>query len=252
MGLCKCERKKVTNLFCFEHRVNVCEFCLISNHPRCIVKSYLYWLKESDYSSVCALCSKPLDDESSGECVRLMCLDIFHWQCLDKHASELPATTASAGYECPLCSQSIIPLSNQGGPLAEALRAKLSTAKWMKPNFQMKSAAPRMKTNLPEPPNNDFRPTTVPIEPIIKGEASVESLFERQRHRDDSVGENQISASLLRPPRLVNADEDDKYRRRSQAGTFNQFLGYYFYYSYRASLFICNASYHRNLSLGYL
>ncbi|VDN49597.1 unnamed protein product, partial [Dibothriocephalus latus] len=145
MGLCKCERKKVTNLFCFEHRVNVCEFCLISHHPRCIVKSYLYWLKESDYSSVCAICSKPLGDESSGECVRLMCLDIFHWQCLDKYASELPSTTAPAGYECPLCSQSIIPLSNQGGPLAEALRAKLSTAKWMKPNLQIKSSAPRMK-----------------------------------------------------------------------------------------------------------
>ncbi|KIH48014.1 hypothetical protein ANCDUO_21920, partial [Ancylostoma duodenale] len=32
MGLCKCPRKKVTNLFCFEHRVNVCEHCLVENH----------------------------------------------------------------------------------------------------------------------------------------------------------------------------------------------------------------------------
>lgn len=33
MGLCKCPKKKVTNLFCFEHRVNVCEHCLVANHP---------------------------------------------------------------------------------------------------------------------------------------------------------------------------------------------------------------------------
>ena len=34
MGLCKCPKKKVTNLFCFEHRVNVCENCLVANHQR--------------------------------------------------------------------------------------------------------------------------------------------------------------------------------------------------------------------------
>lgn len=32
MGLCKCPKRKVTNLFCFEHRVNVCEWCLVANH----------------------------------------------------------------------------------------------------------------------------------------------------------------------------------------------------------------------------
>lgn len=34
MGLCKCPKKKVTTQFCFEHRVNVCEHCLVSNHPK--------------------------------------------------------------------------------------------------------------------------------------------------------------------------------------------------------------------------
>ena len=32
MGLCKC--REVTNLFCFEHRKNVCEKCLVSDHSR--------------------------------------------------------------------------------------------------------------------------------------------------------------------------------------------------------------------------
>lgn len=34
MGLCKCPKRKVTNLFCFEHRVNVCENCLVANHAK--------------------------------------------------------------------------------------------------------------------------------------------------------------------------------------------------------------------------
>lgn len=144
MGLCKCERKKVTNLFCFEHRVNVCEFCLLSNHPKCVVKSYLHWLKDNYYSSQCLLCNKELDNGE--ECVRLMCLDLFHWNCLDNYASELPPKTAPAGYECPSCSMIIIPLRNQGGPIAEALRQKLTSAKWVKPNHNTKISAPKNKS----------------------------------------------------------------------------------------------------------
>uniref|UniRef100_A0A8C5Y2B8 Zinc finger protein-like 1 n=1 Tax=Microcebus murinus TaxID=30608 RepID=A0A8C5Y2B8_MICMU len=34
MGLCKCPKRKVTSLFCFEHRVNVCEHCLTANHAK--------------------------------------------------------------------------------------------------------------------------------------------------------------------------------------------------------------------------
>ncbi len=63
MGLCKCPKKKVTNLFCFEHRVNVCEHCLVSNHPKvgiallsCVSKNCLGWLglaKTAISGSVC-------------------------------------------------------------------------------------------------------------------------------------------------------------------------------------------------------
>ena len=34
MGLCKCPKRKVTNLFCFVHRVNVCEHCIVDGHAR--------------------------------------------------------------------------------------------------------------------------------------------------------------------------------------------------------------------------
>ena len=45
MGLCKCPKRKVTNQFCFEHRVNVCEHCMVAAHANCVVQSYLAWLQ---------------------------------------------------------------------------------------------------------------------------------------------------------------------------------------------------------------
>lgn len=130
MGLCKCPKKKVTNLFCFEHRVNVCEHCLVSNHPKCVVQSYLQWLQDSDYDPNCRLCGKNLGEESAGECVRLTCYDVFHWRCLDNYTRRLPANTAPAGYTCPACKQGIFPNSNAVSPVATALRDLLATVNW--------------------------------------------------------------------------------------------------------------------------
>lgn len=90
MGLCKCPKRRVTNLFCFVHRVNVCEDCMVNSHatvsnlcsklhlicalyvywPQCVVQSYLKWLEDSDYDAVCVLCSNSLHQ---GTVVRLIC-----------------------------------------------------------------------------------------------------------------------------------------------------------------------------------
>lgn len=75
-------------------------------------------------------------------------LDIFHWQCLDTYASQLPETTAPAGYVCPSCSMCIIPLTNQGGPVAEVLRQKILSAKWAKSNRQRKATIPKSKAAI--------------------------------------------------------------------------------------------------------
>nr|KAF6439549.1 zinc finger protein like 1 [Molossus molossus] len=112
MGLCKCPKRKVTNLFCFEHRVNVCEHCLVANHAKCIVQSYLQWLQDSDYSSNCRLCNTPL---AARETTRLVCYDLFHWACLNERAAQLPQNTAPAGYQCPSCSGPIFPPSGPPG-----------------------------------------------------------------------------------------------------------------------------------------
>ncbi|XP_045170336.2 zinc finger protein-like 1 homolog [Mercenaria mercenaria] len=130
MGLCKCPKKKVTNLFCFEHRVNVCEHCLVANHNKCIVQSYLQWLQDSDYSPDCSLCSRSLSDSACGECVRLACYDVFHLACLNRYAQQLPANTAPAGYTCPTCKAGIFPPSNMASPVADMLRQMLSKVNW--------------------------------------------------------------------------------------------------------------------------
>ncbi|XP_077315448.1 zinc finger protein-like 1 [Lithobates pipiens] len=127
MGLCKCPKRKVTNLFCFEHRVNVCEHCLVANHAKCIVQSYLQWLQDSDYNPNCRLCNTLL---ASKETVRLVCYDLFHWSCLNDLASQLPTNTAPAGYQCPSCQGPIFPPSNLVSPVASTLRDKLSLVNW--------------------------------------------------------------------------------------------------------------------------
>ncbi|XP_067877569.1 zinc finger protein-like 1 isoform X1 [Heterodontus francisci] len=127
MGLCKCPKRRVTTLFCYEHRVNVCEHCLISRHYKCVVMSYLQWLQDSDYNSNCCLCNTPLTDEDT---IRLVCYDIFHWSCLNKMAAQLPKNTAPAGYQCPICKGPVFPPANTVSPVASVLKEKLSTVNW--------------------------------------------------------------------------------------------------------------------------
>ncbi|KAI2805503.1 Zinc finger protein-like 1 [Blomia tropicalis] len=130
MGLCKCPKKKVTNHFCFEHRVNVCEFCMTTGaHQTCIVGPYLQWLENSGFESVCSLCKSGLN---SFPCIRLCCYHIFHMECLNNYASQLPSNTAPAGYVCPTCTIPIF-TSLSGSvksPVALALEKSLSGIAW--------------------------------------------------------------------------------------------------------------------------
>uniref|UniRef100_A0A1W7RBF9 Zinc finger protein-like 1 n=1 Tax=Agkistrodon contortrix contortrix TaxID=8713 RepID=A0A1W7RBF9_AGKCO len=134
MGLCKCPKRKVTNLFCFEHRVNVCENCIVANHAKCIVQSYLQWLQDSDYNPNCRLCNVLL---SNKETVRLVCYDLFHWSCLNEMANQLPQNTAPAGYQCPSCQGPVFPPTNLVSPVASALREKLSTVNWARAGLRL-------------------------------------------------------------------------------------------------------------------
>ncbi|CAG7683801.1 unnamed protein product [Allacma fusca] len=128
MGLCKCPQRKITNIFCYEHRVNVCEHCLMNNHSKCVVDTYRNWITDSVYSSKCVLCEHELAERDT---VRLLCFHIVHWDCLDSWARSLPPTTAPAGYTCPVCRKMcLFPALNQISPIADVLREKMGEVNW--------------------------------------------------------------------------------------------------------------------------
>lgn len=100
---------------------------MVTNHPKCVVQSYLLWLHDHDYNPVCTLCSCQLSD---GDCIRLTCYHMYHWVCLDRHARDLPETTAPAGYTCPACKICIFPQLQLVSPVADVLRARLAAVNW--------------------------------------------------------------------------------------------------------------------------
>lgn len=153
MGLCKCPKRKVTNLFCFEHRVNVCEHCLVENHSRCVVKSYLNWLKDSDYDPNCQLCNKPL---YVGNVVRLLCYDVFHEACVDRYFKKLPGNTAPAGYKCSSCDMEVFPLPNQAGKVVEQMRSCLSKYNWARVGLGMPLIEESEIIEMPEENSSDL------------------------------------------------------------------------------------------------
>eukprot|EP00052_Salpingoeca_macrocollata_P025714 m.234443 g.234443 ORF g.234443 m.234443 type:complete len:345 (-) comp22473_c1_seq6:1222-2256(-) len=127
MGLCKC--RVVTTLFCFQHRVNVCENCLVKDHDRCVVKTYLAWLQDSDFDASCKLCHSGLDGKQ--EVVRLLCHDLFHVDCLDKYCrANFPPNTAPAGFQCPSCKTAVVPPAPNTSPIACQVRDKLAGCSW--------------------------------------------------------------------------------------------------------------------------
>ncbi|KAI6236888.1 Zinc finger protein-like 1-like protein [Aphelenchoides besseyi] len=127
MGLCKCPKRRATNLFCFDHRCNVCEHCLVTDHEACVVQTYLCWLSDSDYTSTCILCSEAL---STKETIRLKCLHNFHFSCLSNRVGNIEGSPDA--YKCPSCLDNIIPAFHETSPLIERLKAKLSSEDWAK------------------------------------------------------------------------------------------------------------------------
>uniref|UniRef100_A0A0K0CWU0 Zinc finger protein-like 1 homolog n=1 Tax=Angiostrongylus cantonensis TaxID=6313 RepID=A0A0K0CWU0_ANGCA len=204
MGLCKCPRKKVTNLFCFEHRVNVCEHCLVENHHDCVVQSYLQWLTDCDFDTNCPLCEKSL---AEAETIRLQCLHLLHWSCLDQWAQRFPATTAPAGYCCPFCREALFPAINQTSPMIDELRAKLQQANWARAGLGM-PLLPEMSSSMPYQPHNTSNVTQKPIH--------LQNGLEDGKTRKKYAGASELDIQpLLAKSNDGDADsEQNKYKRR--------------------------------------
>uniref|UniRef100_A0A8C1NQS3 Zinc finger protein-like 1 n=2 Tax=Cyprinus carpio TaxID=7962 RepID=A0A8C1NQS3_CYPCA len=226
MGLCKCPKRKVTNLFCFEHRVNVCEHCLVSNHNKCIVQSYLQWLQDSDYNPNCSLCSQPLDSQDT---VRLVCYDLFHWSCLNELASRQPLYTAPAGYQCPTCQGPVFPPSNLASPVADMLREQLSYVNWARAGLAPTVDITSNLTPTSLPPDQD-------VEHMHKnGEMSAQNHSAISMSTTSTTDTITINTAVS--PRKVYDTrdsghsavmqidfDDDKYRRRPALSWFAQVL----------------------------
>lgn len=126
MGMCKC--KKRTELFCFVHKKAVCEQCICTEHQVCVVKTYVEWLTDPEYETPsCGICKGELVE---GSMVRLLCLDMFHPECIDVYANSLPSNTAQAGYVCPTCSKPMLPSATNTSPIADNIRAAFANSKW--------------------------------------------------------------------------------------------------------------------------
>lgn len=243
MGLCKCPKRKVTNLFCFEHRVNVCEYCLIANHESCVVQTYLSWLTDSDYDPSCLLCSEPLP---SREPVRLKCFHVFHWDCLNTRFAQLPNTTAPAGYKCPSCLDVVFPMANQSSPVVDQLRSKLETVNWARnglglqtlpeldansvPNANLRTNGPNLKspqTEFSKPDRSNRSSFSVNMEGHM--ETPLNDPFEGNTYaRSKTVNEQNSLKHNQRAPsmeRLLQSDEvgDSKYAKRTERGLRHKF-----------------------------
>ncbi|XP_055678689.1 zinc finger protein-like 1 homolog [Lutzomyia longipalpis] len=213
MGLCKCPKRLVTNLFCFEHRVNVCENCIVTSHPKCIVQSYLQWLKDSDYNSSCALCGENLDTD---ECIRLICFHVFHWKCINSRQESLPSNTAPGGHSCPTCAEKIFPPAHLVSPVADVLRSRLSQVNWGRNELGLPLLAEEKKDM-----RNAIAGPSQGASGVTNTKANKDNWDAYQQPQSHSVlNIDTFNASSRRPllarePPIGAADRDEnKYKRR--------------------------------------
>ncbi|XP_071657619.1 zinc finger protein-like 1 [Patagioenas fasciata] len=212
MGLCKCPKRRVTNLFCFEHRVNVCEHCMVCAHSKCVVRSYLQWLQDSDYSPDCPLCHSPLSDQ---ETVRLVCYDVFHWGCVWGRARSLPPHTAPAGHRCPTCGGPLFPPPNLEGPVATALRTRLSSAPWARAGLGLPALPDQGPDPELDPPGGGW---AAPPEPPPRPSPPRHAVVHVGGGAPALLGSGPRKPLVGHRTRDPQEHEDDKYGKRKSWG----------------------------------
>ncbi|KAJ3394226.1 hypothetical protein HDU92_007083 [Lobulomyces angularis] len=108
----------------------ICDYsCILSDHSRCVVRSYVQWLEDSDYEPVCGICKQSLDQ---GALVRFSCLDLFHVNCVNSICDQQPDNTAPAGFLCFTCHEPILPADNNVTQIANLIRTTFKDSKWGK------------------------------------------------------------------------------------------------------------------------
>ena len=220
MGLCKCPLRKVSTLFCFKHHVNVCESCLVNEHPRCIVRSYVSWLQDNDFNPNCSLCQRSLTD-TNDETIRLVCYDLFHWSCLNEYFQSFPSHTAPDGYTCPTCHTCVFPPSNLVSPVADQVRTKFSQASWANrlPNLSATTTTSTNEKNnlLTETEKNGY----VIVDPTTTSSSGLS--HHPNRSTDMTINSSSTSSTTVKIEHS-DPDDEDKYARRSVFTWFARWL----------------------------
>lgn len=169
----------------------MCEKCIVSDHGRCIVKSYLAWLQDSDYDPCCSLCSTSLEN---GQMIRLVCLDLFHKECLDKACNLLPNNTAPGGYTCPTCLAQILPSDVNAGHVAQALRISLSDSIWAKDLLLPYTPETRIQLPVPTVSQSAPIPSRMVVEPTVRKRDEDDDKYKKSRE-----GTTNFASGILPP-----------------------------------------------------
>ncbi|KAL6074519.1 Zinc finger protein-like 1 [Balamuthia mandrillaris] len=222
MGLCKC--RTITDLYCFVHKKAVCEHCVFPEHKVCVVGTYVEWLQDPDYEPpTCAVCKEELTEDNV---LRLLCLDMFHPECIDVHAASFPPNTAQAGFTCPSCLKGIIPSSSAdlSSPLAQQLLRHLNNAPWYKGNNLSSlplhdagesAVAEHDSLHAPESSN---RQAAIPLPPVRQDTAlEVTTSMPVANTGVASRKAQRSNYGFLRGAgsQVEDDDDDDKYRKHS-------------------------------------
>jgi len=226
MGLCKCPKRKVTNLFCFEHKVNVCEHCLVADHVRCVIKSYLQWLQDSDFDTACCICQDTLE---AGDVVRLLCYDVLHVSCAEKFLLAYPPHTAPDGFFCPACHSPFLPPDVAVSPVADQLRVALNGMKDLQKRLQGLSAAvPEQSKSLPptdrrpEPEGKEGRddPINDPVNDPINDLHQQEQLAMGSSDRAAQTSIHSSHGEEFSPEKELTSKDDPESDTLSSASDF--------------------------------
>eukprot|EP00055_Hartaetosiga_balthica_P008975 m.34690 g.34690 ORF g.34690 m.34690 type:complete len:266 (-) comp6548_c0_seq2:1231-2028(-) len=205
MGLCKC--RVVTSLFCFQHKENVCESCIVSDHRKCMIKSYLQWLQDAEFSSLCPLCQGDLDDGQ--ETIRLPCYDVFHVECLNRRI-DMDHNTA-----CPVCHAEMMPEPHNMSPVAKEARDTLE--RMAVDRKGKRTASSPIKTAVVTNGSlaiNSSKIRAIPLSPTKRREGMKPQQSTLRQRGDDEVVDGFS----------VDVDED-KYAPRSAKAWFSKVVG---------------------------
>jgi len=167
-------------------------------------------LEDSEFDSpACGICRGEVTNENV---LRLQCFHLFHPECVDIHASSLPANAPPESFTCSVCNTPVIPpaTTENNGLITELLR-HLRKSPWTASRLGALGASTSngASTTTSMTPNNKTMPGASVFAVPTGAHTPIHGVVSRKGPAAS------LSASGAALDALRDADdEDDKYRRR--------------------------------------